>query len=214
MEKYSQPVWQFRADGTFVRKVRSMRKAAQLIGSYTPNIKAACEVHIKVKGFYWRYAEGEHPLKIQVPPRRRGGKQVLVYKMLNKNKLKEPVLCHSIGEAARFSKVSESSIRAICQQKRENYRDEYIFKFVNGEDKINILPQFEIYKQRFKRKVPLSNTPVKLTHVETGKEYKFTSINEAARELQISDKGIRHVLANRYRQTKGYLVEKISTKIS
>ena len=210
MGKTKQPVWQFRADGTYVRKVESMSEAARLVDSFTSNIKAACEIHNKVGGFYWRYAEGRHPIKIEVPTGRRGGKKVLVYKITGRNKTNLPFICNSIGEAARLTNVSESTIRAICKNERKDFQGKYKFEFVNKEDKDNFLPAFDLYDKKFERKVPLNKTSVKLTEIKTGKEFVFESINEAARKLNINDKGIRHVLANRYKKTKGYLVQRIS----
>ena len=201
-------VWQFRKDGTFIREIKSLGEAARLLGCQVSNLQQACSRFIKCRGYYWKLSDGKHPLKIEVPPCRRDGKQVKVFKTKTGGKGHDFILCYSLQAAQDLTGVCVTSIRQICRGNKTHSRG-YTFEFLNDEDKWNSIHKIKKERKKVAKRINYSRKPVKLTEIKTGKEYTFESITQAAKELGINDKGIRHVVVGRYKQTEGYQVEVI-----
>lgn len=208
MGRKPQPVWQFRKDGTFIREIKSLGEASRFIGCQVSNLKQACTKVIKCRGYYWKLGTGEHPLKIEVPPCRRDGKLVKVFKTKSGGKGQDFILCHSLEAAQNLTGICTTTIRQICRGKRSHSRG-YTFEFMNEEDKWNSTHKIKKNERGIVKRINNARKPVRLIEIKTGTEFIFGSIMQAAKELGINDKGIRHVVVGRYKKTEGYLVEVI-----
>jgi len=192
--------------GKFIREYPTMSSAAESIGTSTSSIKYACEIEIRCGGYYWRYAQGEKQLKVKPRIYRRGGKKVRVYKTLTGGKSKHFQVCDTISEAVKLTGISGTTIRNICREKKSALKG-YTFEFINEEDKWNHLPDFNLYDFKKKSSRPYYTRPVKLSR--HNKTYKFDSIAEASRKLNINYKSIINALAGRWNTAGGYRVERL-----
>ena len=192
--------------GKFIREYPSLSSAAKSVGTTPSNLKYACEIQLRCRGYYWRYAEGKKLLKVKPRIYRRGGKKVRVYTTLTGGKAKEFQVCGTISEAAKLTGISNTTIRNICRERISEYNG-YTFEFINEEDKWNHLPEFDLYNIKHKTSRPYHKRPVKLSRYN--KSYKFESIAEASRKLKINYKSIINVLAGRWKTAGGYSVELI-----
>ena len=192
--------------GKFIREYPSMSSAAKSVGTTPSNLKYACEIQLRCRGYYWRYAEGKKLLKVKPRIYRRGGKKVRVYKTLTGGKPKVFRVCNTISEAVKLTGISHTTIRNICRGEKSAYNG-YTFEFIKEEDMWNHLPEFNLYDFKKKSSRPYYTRPVKLSR--NNKTYKFDSIAEASRKLDINYKSIINALAGRWKTAGGYSVEKL-----
>jgi hypothetical protein len=200
------PIRQYNREGKYIRTFESCSEAARYIEGHVASLTASTKLENSYKGYYWRFAEGKKELKIPIRQYNRGGKNIIIKKMI-KGKLTLLMITQTISEASDVTGVPHSSIRVIARSKDINKISKgYNFRFVNEEDKYNKRPKFDGYDWLRKRKRKRFTIPVTMTDLKTGKSYNFNSINEAARELNINRIGIIHVLKGRYKTTEGYSV--------
>lgn len=189
--------------GLFIREYSSMSLAAKKTNTSASSIKHACEIEIRCDGYYWRYSVGKKLLKVKARVYRRGGKKVRVYKTRTGGKPRKFTLCDTISEAVNLTGISHTTIRNICRGKISQYKG-FTFEFVNEEDNWNRTAEFNLYKNKKRNPRPYYKCPVKLT--KDNNSYKFDSIAEASRELNINYKSLINVLAGRWQTAAGYLV--------
>lgn len=209
MGRKPQAVRQFRKDGTYIREIKSLEEASRIVECNVSNLKSSCIKGIKCRGYYWRLAEGRHPLKIEVPSCRRDGKLVKVFKTKTGAKGRYFILCHSLQAAQGLTGICITTIRQICRGLKSQHLG-YTFEFVNEYDKLSVRNKIKKEIKKISNRRRNIKKPVKLIEIESGEEFLFESITQAARELKINDKGIRHVVVGRYKQTEGYSVEVIN----
>ncbi len=206
MGRKQKPVHQYNGNtGIFIRQFPSISSAAKKTGAQVSNLKYACELEIRCRNYYWRYAEEKKLLKVRINEFNRGGKKVCIYKICTDGKAKKFTVCNTISEAVKLTGISHTTIRNICRGKIKMYR-EYTFEFVNEEDNWNRKASFDLYDIIRKNSRSYYKVPVKLT--KDNKIYKFDSIAEASRELKINSKSISNVLAGRWKTAGGYNIVK------
>ena len=149
---------------------------------------------------------GEHPLNIEVPPYRKDGKVVKVFKTKTSGKDQDFILCHSLKATQNLTHICVTTIRQICRGKRSHSRG-YTFEFMNNEDKLNVTHKIKKEKKKIAKWINNLRKPVRLIEMKIEKEYTFGSITQEAKKLGINDKSIRYVVVGRYKYTEGYRVE-------
>jgi NUMOD1 domain len=204
--KIKRHIWQYNADGKFMREFDSLRDASHKTGIKSSSIKSAYKLNIKAKGYYWRSAHGEPPMQIDSRQYRNGGKKIKVFKV--DGIIKEPLyITKTISEAKDKTGVSRASIRAICRREKLMEKG-YSFEFVQPEDPLHKLrkKRFNLSRKKIKRPIALVD--------DKGKRFEFESITQASEKMKITEISIQNVLIGKLKMAGNFYVEDLSEQFA
>lgn len=102
----ARPVLKYDSDGVYKRKYRSEYEAAKKLGIDRSSICKALKKGHKAGGYYWRYDDGDHKIRIVI--KRREGRKVSIF---NAQGLYITTV-DSIAQASQLTHIPESTIKA------------------------------------------------------------------------------------------------------